>query len=430
MHILLNKKNKTHLTSRAILLFLIIINFVYFYLNLKININSSGYAFKELFINYQAGLIRRGLLGEIFWIFNNAFSIEPITFFSYLFLLLYLAQIYLFYKLFEKYVVSNFIFILIFFSPALILFNIYDPNVFFLKDIFIKLSILLHAYLLSTFFKKKNNNVNNYFLALKFLIIPLLIVIILIHEYQIFFLGVHYLLSLSIIKNKKNILQITKIYLILLIPILFVLVFIGDQIQYDNLNQILNKFNIELHPQLAGGFYRTIGGFYKWHFFYFSYRDFLNLSFSIILGLLIFYAIFHFFIEKKILEFNSQYQKKYFIFFLPVLLAVIMTTDHGRNISLISFHLIAFYSILPFDLNKFHIFANKINKIFLLKMLSILFLFFYIFMWKLDQMAGFGLRGIPNDIFQSSLFAEIIKFIKFSYEFIDLNIINLPEIRL
>ena len=430
MHIILNKKNKNHLTSRIILLFLIIINCVYFYLNLKIDINSSGYAFKELFINYQAGFIRRGLLGEIFWIFNNAFSIEPITFFSYLFLLLYLAQIYLFYKLFEKYVVSNFIFILIFFSPALILFNIYDPNVFFLKDIFIKLSILLHAYLLSTFFKKKDNNVNNYFLTLKFLIIPLFIVIILIHEYQIFFLGVHYLLSLSIIKNKKNILQITKIYLILLIPILFVLVFIGDQIQYDNLNQILSKFNIELHPQLAGGFYRTIGGFYKWHFFYFSYRDFLNFFFSIILGLLIFYAIFHFFIEKKILEFNSQYQKKYLIFFLPVLLAVIMTTDHGRNISLISFHLIAFYSILPFDLNKFHIFENKINKIFLLKMLSILFLFFYIFMWKLDQMAGFGLRGIPNDIFQSSLFTEIIKFIKFSYKFIDLNIINLPEIRL
>ena len=51
-------------------------------------------------------------------------------------------------------------------------------------------------------------------------------------------------------------------------------------------------------------------------------------------------------------------------------------------------------------------------------------------MWKLNQFGGFGLQGIPNDIFQSSLFAEIIKFIKFSYEFIDLNIINLPEIRL
>ena len=80
MHIILKKKNKNLLVSRGILLFLIIINFVYFYLNLKININSSGYAFKELFINYQAGPIRRGLLGEIFWILNKAFSIKPITF--------------------------------------------------------------------------------------------------------------------------------------------------------------------------------------------------------------------------------------------------------------------------------------------------------------------------------------------------------------
>ena len=143
-----------------------------------------------------------------------------------------------------------------------------------------------------------------------------------------------------------------------------------------------------------------------------------------------FYIIFQYLINKQILKFHSQYQKKYFIFFAPTLLAVILTTDHGRNISLISFHLIAFYSLLSFDSNKFEYFIKKIDKIFLLKIFSILFLFFYIFMWKLDQMAGFGLRGIPNDIFQSSLFAEIIKFIKFTYEFIDINIVNLPEINL
>jgi hypothetical protein len=45
-------------------------------------------------------------------------------------------------------------------------------------------------------------------------------------------------------------------------------------------------------------------------------------------------------------------------------------------------------------------------------------------------MAGFGLRGIPNDIFQSSLFAEFIKFIKYLYIYIDLNFYNLPEIKL
>ena len=51
-------------------------------------------------------------------------------------------------------------------------------------------------------------------------------------------------------------------------------------------------------------------------------------------------------------------------------------------------------------------------------------------MWKLDQFAGFGLQGKPNDIFQSSLFAEFIKLIKFIYQFVHINIINLPEIKL
>ena len=82
MHILLNKKNKNILVSRTILLFLIVINFVYFYLNLNANISSSDYAFNELFINYQAGFIRRGFLGEIFWQLNYNFSINPLTFFS------------------------------------------------------------------------------------------------------------------------------------------------------------------------------------------------------------------------------------------------------------------------------------------------------------------------------------------------------------
>ena len=430
MHNILSTQNIKSLVLGSILIFLVIINVVYFYLNLNLNIISNGYAFNELFINYQAGFVRRGLLGEIFWIFNNTFSITPITFFSYLFFLLYLSQIYLFYKLFKKYLTSNFILILIFLSPSLILFNIYDPNVYFIKDIFVKLSILLHAYLLSIFLDKKDD-IDNYFSTLKILIIPLLIVIILIHEYQVVFLGVHYLFSLSVAKNKKNVFKITRIYSILLIPIVLVLIFFGDQIHFDNLNQILSKFNVEVHPQLAGArFYHNLGAFYKWHFFYFSYRDFLNLFFSIILGLLIFYAIFQYLIEKQILKFHSEYQKKYLIYFAPILLAIILTTDHGRNISFISFHLVAFYSILPFDRNKFHFLKNKINKIFLLKMFSILFLFFYIFMWKLDQMAGFGLRGIPNDIFQSSLFAEVLKFIKFANDFIDLNVVDLPEINL
>ena len=151
MHNLLNKKNKSFLVSSTTLLLLIIINIVYFYLNLKNYINSSDYAFNELFINYQAGFIRRGFLGEIFWQLNYNFSIKPIAFFSIFFLIIYFAQIYLFFKLFKKYIVSKIIFILIFLFSSLLLFHIYDPNVYFLKDGIIKLTILLHAYIFICF---------------------------------------------------------------------------------------------------------------------------------------------------------------------------------------------------------------------------------------------------------------------------------------
>jgi hypothetical protein len=144
----------------------------------------------------------------------------------------------------------------------------------------------------------------------------------------------------------------------------------------------------------------------------------------------VFFVLFQYLIEKKILNFQSKLQTKYFKYFIPILIPVLLTSDHGRNISLIAFHLISFYSILNINNKKFLKFNENIHKHLFIKISLILFLVFYIFMWRLDQFAGFALQGIPKDIFQSSLFAEIIKFIKFSYEFIDLNIINLPEIRL
>ena len=62
---------------------------------------------------------------------------------------------------------------------------------------------------------------------------------------------------------------------------------------------------------------------------------------------------------KKIIIFHSLHQKKYFIFFAPTLATFILAIDHGRNISLISFHLIAFYAVLKFDLKKFEIFEIR-----------------------------------------------------------------------
>ena len=132
---LLNKININTLIIKFILIFLIFISTCYFYLHLNDLIFVKYYAYNELFINYQAGFIRRGLLGEIFWQINSFFSVKPLIFFSYLFFILHLAQIYLFIKIFKVYKESYFIYFLIFLSPALILFPIYEVNLYFVKDI-------------------------------------------------------------------------------------------------------------------------------------------------------------------------------------------------------------------------------------------------------------------------------------------------------
>lgn len=423
-----NKKNFNSLLFGLVIFFLISISSIYFYIIVNNLINTSSYAYNELFINYQAGFIRRGLLGEIFWQLHEIFFIEPLTFFSYLFLILYLAQIYLSISIYKVYKCYNFIFLLIFFSPALILFTFYDLNLYFIKDIIVKLTILFHAYIIIIRNKKK---INIYIRDLKIIILPILTVSILIHEYQVIFLSIHILLSLTFVNTKNEVIKILKVYLILVIPIILILIFIGNLSQYESLNLILKKFDItSIHSQLSGGFYKAVGGFYKWHFYYFGYKDFVQLLCSLFLGIGVFFFLFHYFIEKNILKLTNYYQKNYLYFFIPTLLCFLLALDHGRNISLLSTHLISFYAILKLDIKKLDNVSKKINSNFLLKFFLIIFLFFYVFMWRLDQMAGFGGAEQINTIFQSSIFAELIKLIKFIYTYIDLNIINLPDINL
>ena len=424
-----NQKKIDNYILRITFIFFLIINFIYFYINLVENSETNIYAFNELFINYQAGFIRRGLLGEIAWQLNKNFFVEPRVFFSFLFLTIYFFQIILFFNLFKKFIVSRVFFIFIFFSPSLLLFHIYSPDLFFLKDAIIKLVFLFHAFIFYKFNVLKKNK-SEYLKYLKFAIIPILFFVVLTHEYQVFSLSLHILISIGIVKNGKEIKDVILIYSPLLISILLVILFFGNQSQFENLSQILNIFNVELNPYLGGGLYHYVGGFYKWHFYYFSYQDFISLFLSFILSFLIFLILFQYFIEKKIIFFQSKHQKKYLLYFLPVLIPVILTSDHGRNLAFLSFYLVTFFSILKIDISKFKKEINLILKNLFKKYAVFIFIFFYVFLWKLDQVAGFRLEGKPNGIFKSSLFAEFVKLIKFIYSYIDLNIIDLPEIKL
>ena len=144
---------------------------------------------------------------------------------------------------------------------------------YFIKDSLVKFSILLHAYIFQRFDIRKYNK----FLII--LIFPILTIIILIHEYQLFFIAIHLLISLGKIKNNRDLLK----YYFFLVPALFVIIFSGTPHQFEQLSQFLNSYDIDLNPHLSGGLYKYIGGFYKWHFYYFGYKDFISLIFSIIL---------------------------------------------------------------------------------------------------------------------------------------------------
>ena len=109
--------------------------------------------------------------------------------------------------------------------------------------------------------------------------------------------------------------------------------FLGNPTQFENLSNILKVFNVELNDYLGGGIYKYIGSFYKWHFFYFSYNDFLSLLLSFILSVLIFYILFQYLIEKKIITFQSKYQNRYLLYFFPILIPFLLTSDHGRNLA-------------------------------------------------------------------------------------------------
>lgn len=74
----------------------------YFILSFDENFYSSNYAFNELFINYEYGFVRRGLIGQIIIYLNDNFFIKPRIFLNNLFIFIHSLQLICFYFLIKK----------------------------------------------------------------------------------------------------------------------------------------------------------------------------------------------------------------------------------------------------------------------------------------------------------------------------------------
>ena len=426
--------NYNKLNNRFVINFFFLIVLLFFFIVFEksfFQVIGDSWAYNELFINYEYGVVRRGLVGNIFIKFYNFFNIKPLFFFSSLFLILYLANIYLFYKIIEKWQKSLVISAIIIFSPALLLFPVYDENVYFSRDIFIKLSVLLHAYISSQIIQKKIKKIN-YLNFLRFILIPTLFILIFIHELQIIFLSIHLLITYTVLQylNIKNKLFYFSYYLIIPIPLIYLIYISGNINQFNLLNEFLiNNFNINIHPQTGKSFVSNLGNFYKWHFYYFEYEDFINTFFSFIFSFYLIFLIFEYLIKIKIIEISMNLKKKYFFFFIPCMFSFLLT-DHGRTISFFANHLIAFYMILNVDQKKLENYLSDIKKSFFIKQSIIIFCFFYIFLWGLTQSAGLGVRAKKTSVFQSPISSKIIYLTNSSYFFLKKKIFkDWPDIR-
>jgi len=434
LSLIIKKQNKLLFNFLFLILFLVLS--VYFYKSF-LSMLGNKWAFWELFVNYEGGFMKRGILGEIFINLNKSFGISPFSFFSPLFVFLYSLQIIIFYKLLYPYKISKLLCVLIVFSPALLMFNFYDINTYFTKDNFTKLAILIHA----LFIVKKvhdKNSLANYNRFLNFLVIPLLLFNILNHEQQVFFVSVHLLLTLLVnynydgIKNYKCL----KSYLILLIPFFIILLTPNSFEKVGLINDSIRIFSVKISDLHAGNINLMIGAVIKWHFlemknYNHNIYDFLNLFICIILSLFLFFSIFHYFVKENIYELNWFIKKYYLLFFLPCLAMFLCVLDHGRTINIFLTHLVSFYLALNINNKKFKIILNNFNKLFLLKSFSFVFLIFYIFLWYMPVGGGYDAIGSFSEgdtIFRNTLMKELIGLFMIVYNFIDYNIINLPRI--
>ena len=404
-------KNQNIIYYNFIFVLIFIIYVSYFFKSFN-NILGDGWAYNNLFINYTAGFVRRGLLGSIFLKLNDNYGVSPLNFFTITFFSCYFLQLFIYYKLIYKYKKYKLFVAFLVLSPATILFNVYDLAVLMTQDAFINLSILLHA----LFFIRKKTTIGSYKIFLLIILFPIITINILNHENQIFFLPFHLLFSYYFYKlnqkNNKN-LEFIYYYLYFLLPIFIILSTSGSFEKLSIINESIKNFNATIPNQFAGNLNLAIGGFVKWHFFYHDISNFYRLFFCFLMSIFLFYIIFQNLISKKIIICDKLILKYYVFLILPSFIIFLIVLDHGRSLHMMTVHLLSFYLILNINFSKFDDYYNYLRNNFFLKNFIYFFLFFYLFLWHLPQGGGYTGIGNFNSLFKSTLIGEIYKLFQY-----------------
>ena len=312
---------------------IILIYFIYlivghiFILNLNLNEFPYKYVFSDWLINYEAGFIRRGLLGHINYKISLITKIDLkyiIFFFQVLGYVLYLGIIY---KFFHK-LKLNFFWLLIVFSTISFLYPISEIEALGRKDIYILLCFLIFIFI---------NPVNLNRLIFTFLIV--FTISCLIHEISFFYLPYYLLIiyfkSYFLFKEKINIKHILLIVSFILF-LIYLNLFISNQANvneiiysYGNLNFILNE-NIGAFSWLL----KSIDEHFIFIINNISFKSILRFLYILLINVWV--IIFFIKLKNKIIFFSKEFQIISIFFFLTLLSFPIylLIYDWGRIIYL------------------------------------------------------------------------------------------------
>ena len=428
-------RNFNLVNTTLLLIFIILINKI-----ISVFVSFENYRnFNELFINYEAGFLRRGLLGQIAFYLFKKFSLSPITFFSIIFCFANSIFFILFVKCIKKFKDNLYLYFLLLLSPATLMFGIFDSANFFNSQIFLLISILLHA-LIAIKFLSDFEKYKIYFL---YLILPILFINIFQYDPQILTLSSHIFVTYFVItKNNLSNYKLLLSYLIFIVPIIIIVLNNGTTEQFltlEKMKEIVNEnysFIISLHPEsfsminsndLGGNLNLKIGAMIKIFGIYFGYENKLYLLYAFILTIILFIICFGYFIDKNIYSFKIKY-KFMIISFLPLLSLFFFITDFGRSIHIFLIHLLAILFLLEIDKDKEQKFIKKIS--FIKKASLLVFLILYCNIWTLSHATGwytiFNPSG-PKSSNYSSYLNEFRKIIYNSYYYTDKYILELPK---
>jgi len=340
----------------------------------------SNWQYSDWLINYQGGLVRRGLIGQILYSFHKFTQIDLDLI---IFIFVTLLYIFISYFLLKSisYLENNVENLLIFLSPGFFIYPVMNSGIIGRKDILLIFSIIFFV-----FFEKK---ISNRYIFISFVIA----VIILCFSHSGFVFYSQYLFFLFIlIKHKRNLsVKITESFSFLIIIVLIILLinsFGGNQSTIDNICLSVKEF---VSDQCGKGdqikhLNDANTGIYARLFEKINLGSQYLLNYFIIYSLSIFVTFF--FISKKLIEsnfnisvFKYNFKKPFriflvlFIFTIPVF---VIGRDWGRYIYM-SYSCIFFIYI--YCLKERILFFNGIsfkwldNKFFL-----IIFIFFYSFL--------------------------------------------------